>query len=638
MSGITSGSLVMDGANTLTVTTNNSYSGGTTLNAGRLNITTNSALGSGTLTLNGGTFDNTSSPATTLTLPNNPQIWGGNFAFNGTNPINMGTGAVTLTGNRTITVNGTGSLTVGGVIGDGNLGFGFTKAGPGTLLLGTAAETYIGATTISGGTVVVAGSLNGPNAVGAGQLTVGNVLNTNGILDINGGTVNATKVTSPSIAVGNLAGSQGFINMSSGAINTSSELHVGNAAGGTTNFAALTMTGGTITSGSWFVLGSTGDRAILNQTGGSITVSTNRMTIAAGNVNSVATYNLSGASSSYTSTSATGGMFVGEFGTGTLNLSNGATLNVATNGLVLGNNPSANGTVNFGSGTISTNLVARGNTSATATFNFHGGTLKAIAANANFMTGLNNAYIWNEGATIDNGGFNVGVGQALLAPIASSSGVTSISVTGGSGYVDTPIVQVTGGTLATGGAAASAVASINYTTGAITGIAITNPGSYTVAPTGLTFIGGGTAAVAPTLPVFGTNANSGGGLTLVGAGVTTLSGASSYSGTTIDNLGGINVNNATALGAGTFTLNSGTIDNTSASGAIIMTANNPQNWNTDVTFIGTNSLNMGTGAVTINATRTVTTTANTLSVGGINQSAAGFGLIKAGAARSALTA
>ncbi len=39
---------------------------------------------------------------------------------------------------------------------------------------------------------------------------------------------------------------------------------------------------------------------------------------------------------------------------------------------------------------------------------------------------------------------------------------------------------------------------------------------------------------------------------------------------------------------------------------ITITANPAQNWNSDFTFTGTNALNLGTGAVTMNATRQVT--------------------------------
>src|SRR5204863_7099530 len=95
-------------------------------------------------------------------------------------------------------------------------------------------------------------------------------------------------------------------------------------------------------------------------------------------------------------------------------------------------------------------------------------------------------------------------------------------------------------------------------------------------------------------------------------------------------LGTIRVNNAGALGSGTVTISGAvTLDNTSG-GALTLTGNNVQNWNSNFTFTGTNDLNMGTGAVAMNATRTLTINGGNFSVGGII-AGAGFGLSQAGA-------
>ena len=50
-------------------------------------------------------------------------------------------------------------------------------------------------------------------------------------------------------------------------------------------------------------------------------------------------------------------------------------------------------------------------------------------------------------------------------------------------------------------------------------------------------------------------------------------------------------------------INGGTIDNTSA-GAIAASTNNAQSWGGSFTFIGTQSLNLGAGGVTLNSTPT----------------------------------
>ncbi len=101
--------------------------------------------------MNGISLNNTSGAAITL-ANNNPMTWGGNNTFTGTNDLNLGTGAVTLTATRTWTVNGT--LTVGGVIGDTGAGRGLTKQGSGTLVL-SGASTYTGATTLGAGSLTL---------------------------------------------------------------------------------------------------------------------------------------------------------------------------------------------------------------------------------------------------------------------------------------------------------------------------------------------------------------------------------------------------------------------------------------------------------------------------------------------------
>ena len=123
---------------------------------------------------------------------------------------------------------------------------------------------------------------------------------------------------------------------------------------------------------------------------------------------------------------------------------------------------------------------------ATGIFNFHGGTLKAQTnSNSTFMTGLTAAYVYGEGAIIDDNGRSITIGQSLIAPEGSGVSIGDL-VVNGTGYIDTPIVQISGD-----GTGATAVATIDYATGNLTGITITNPGvNYTTAPT-FTLIGGG---------------------------------------------------------------------------------------------------------------------------------------------------
>src|SRR5260221_9665768 len=127
------------------------------MTAGQLNINSVTAIGSGTFTIAGGTIDNTSAGAITLTN-NNPQNWNADCTFTGTQSLNLGTGAVTPSASRQVTVNAN-SLTVGGVIGGGAVGL--TKLGPGALALS-------GANTFTGGTSLRAGTLNINNSLSPG--------------------------------------------------------------------------------------------------------------------------------------------------------------------------------------------------------------------------------------------------------------------------------------------------------------------------------------------------------------------------------------------------------------------------------------------------------------------------------------
>ena len=148
------GSLTKLGPGALSLSGNNSgYSGSINLAAGQLNINSASALGTGPLTISGGTIDNTSGADKTLTT-SNQQNWNADFTYAGSaNNLNLGTGPVTLGGNRQVTV-AAETLTVGGPIGDSGYGYSLTKLGTGALVL-AGSNAYTGNTTISAGTLQI---------------------------------------------------------------------------------------------------------------------------------------------------------------------------------------------------------------------------------------------------------------------------------------------------------------------------------------------------------------------------------------------------------------------------------------------------------------------------------------------------
>ena len=124
-----------------------------------------------------------------------------------------------------------------------------------------------------------------------------------------------------------------------------------------------------------------------------------------------------------------------------------------------------------------------------------------------------------------------------------------------------------------------------------------------------------------------------------GAGALTLSGANSHTGGTALNAGTLVLGNAAALGTGTLTINTGTIDS-SVNGLVLN--NNLQVWNGDLAFAGTQSLDMGTGTISLGTAsgsgRTLTVVANNLTLGGIiTNGVTAASLTKAGAGTLTLT-
>jgi autotransporter-associated beta strand protein len=184
-----SGSLTKLGAATLTLTATNTYSGGTTITAGTLQIGSGSTTGSITgnvtdnaaLTFNrsdsisfGGAISGSGSltklGAGTLTLTGSNSYAGGTTITAGTLQVGNGgtTGSITgnVTDNAALSFNRSDSISFGGTIsGSGSV----TKLGAGTLTL-SAANSFTGGTTVSAGTLVLANA----DATAGGSINVAN--------------------------------------------------------------------------------------------------------------------------------------------------------------------------------------------------------------------------------------------------------------------------------------------------------------------------------------------------------------------------------------------------------------------------------------------------------------------------------
>ncbi|EBB2819079.1 autotransporter outer membrane beta-barrel domain-containing protein [Salmonella enterica] len=172
-----SGQVVKSGDETLTLSGANSYTGGTTISGGTLVASNVEALGTGDITDNatlelnaGGTFDNVISGSgqvvksgdDALTLSGANSYTGGTTISGGTRVANnveaLGTGDVT--NNATLELNTGGDFT-NAISGSGQV----VKSGDKTLTL-SGANSYSGATTISGGTLIA----THVNALGTGAI------------------------------------------------------------------------------------------------------------------------------------------------------------------------------------------------------------------------------------------------------------------------------------------------------------------------------------------------------------------------------------------------------------------------------------------------------------------------------------
>lgn len=202
--GISSGSLVKNGAGKLTLNNANTYPGGTLVNGGTLQLGNANAISTGLLTLSGGNLD--SSAADLVNAGNNAQLWNSDFTFVGTESLNLGTGPVTLGGNRTVTVSAN-TLTVGGSIGGGAVDL--TKLGGGTLTL-TAGSTFTGTLAVTAGTLALSPTT-------AGAFTMGNALSGAGVISVNPFAADSSDLT----LGGDLSGFTGTVNVAtSGGFNS----------------------------------------------------------------------------------------------------------------------------------------------------------------------------------------------------------------------------------------------------------------------------------------------------------------------------------------------------------------------------------------------------------------------------------
>jgi autotransporter-associated beta strand protein len=599
-SGIISGTIALtkQGSGTLTLSGTNTYTGATTINAGTLRISADNNLGAapgtataGRLVLGGGTLAvttgftlsanrgislTTSTVSTIDVASSQTLIYGG---------IAAGAGSLSKTSAGTLRLAGNNSYS------------GETIVNAGTLALDSANERISNSsalTVASGATFAMAGfsetvgSIAGAGTIssasGTPTLSCGANNSDTTFSGIISGTIALTKQGSGTLTLSGTNTYTRLTTISSGVLNIQNAQGTGTTAGGVTvsSGAALELQGGITVGAEALTINNTGVssggalRSISgnNTWGGTITLSTN-----AARINSDA---------------------------GTLTLSAANSITATNINLTLGGagNLSVSGTITTGSGTLTKDgngtLTLSGTNTYTGLTTVSTGVLNIQNAQGTGTTagGVSVA----SGAALElQGGITVGAEALTINNTGISSGGALRNISGNNTW---------GGTITLSNNASR----INSDAGTLT---LSAANSITATNINLTLGGAGN------LSVSGTITTGSGTLTKDGSGTLTLSGANTFTGGTTLNAGTLNINNAgsagtsSAIGTGTFTIAGGTINNTST-GDITLSTNNAQNWNGDFTYTGgTRSLNLGTGAVTMNASRQVTVSGNMLTVGGV---------------------
>jgi autotransporter-associated beta strand protein len=643
--------LTKAGAGTLNLAGPNTFAGPIYLNAGTIQIGTdstgsvghilNSPLGMDSVIISGGTITSDGSTARTVI---NPVTFAGDAALGAASTY---TGVLTfqapgtLTGNRTLTVNS--AVSYAGTLGDGGLGFGLNKAGTSKLTL-SGINSYAGTTTVSAGSLQATTTAALPGFDASGKISV----NTGATLIVNYGSQGDWTSTEVDTLRSNAAFASGSLlgfdtaNAAAGA-SYGSDISGGMAlnklgsntltlSGANSHTGGTTLTAGLLNIDSAQALGTgtfiiAGVGTIDNTTSAAITLSTNNTQTWNANFTFAGTQDLNLGSGPVTlggdktvtvgdRTLTVGGVIGGAYslikaGSGTLALGGANTytgttlLNAGT--LFLQNQYALqNSTFSGVAGMLVFDAAVSGHAftfgGLSGSFNLD---LRDTSANAVALTVGNSNSNTYSGVISGSGSLTkIGAGMLTLSDANTFSGKTTVnagtlSINSESSLGSAPGSFTPDQLLLNGGILQT---NATFSIGANRGITLGTSGG-SLRPNG-----GTTVTVASVI-------DGPGSLTNAGPGAVTLSGLNTYAGGTILSGGQLNINNPSALGSGALTIASScAIDNTSGSPMVL--ANHSMAWNGNFKFLGTQNLDLGAGPVTLGGNRQVTVTANTLAIGG----------------------
>jgi fibronectin-binding autotransporter adhesin len=558
------------------------------------------------------TADTTVNLTTPLTIGNlifgdtAPGTAAGWIVADNSDPANILTLAATP---PTITVNALGAGKSAAISAEVSGGSGLNKAGPGELVL-AGANTYLGATIVSNGTL----TLSGNRTATGGAITVGQ--------DADLATLN--------IQAGNFSFAGNGLNVGTGTV-------------GLTN-GIVNHTGGDIsfTSGTAVLVGGAGtanNSGVYKLSGGSITgfASGNRGVLLGVNADSTGIFELSGAgnlnlpagflgigrSDTTSAPHNTRGAFYQTGGTATINTLSMGGRSPGTNGNAIlsltGGTFTGTSFTRFCQGTNDVVTILIGGTAdvtlgafpttprgvgSTSTITFDGGTIRPAVTSGTYMSGLNNAFVTANGANFNvASGNDITVGQILenapsQAGVLTKAGLGELTLQGTNTY--------TGGTTISEG-----VLRIGFTGSIHNTAGITNNAALVFNQT--------------SIPLAVSNVISGTGtVTKTGADVLTLTGVNPYSGGTTISNGTLAVNGSLTAAANAVTVAGGTLagsgtiagpvtvdpDGTLAPGTSVgtLTINNT------VTLQGTNMMEIARDGAVL--TRDRVTGVSTLNYGG----------------------